>query len=118
MSRYLFALGRFSFRRRWLVLGTWLAVLIGVALAFVGFRGEPSDNFTIPGTESQQAVEQLQKRLPAFAGAQTQITFAAPAGQALTDPTVAPAIDRAVSSLTRIPEVAAAAGPTQTRQIA
>lgn len=99
MSRYLFALGGLSFRRRWLVLGTWLAVLIGVAVAFVGFRGEPSDNFTIPGTESQRAVEQLQQRLPAFAGAQTQITFAAPPGRTLTDPTIAPAIDRAVASL-------------------
>ena len=118
MSRYLFALGGLSFRRRWLVLGTWLAVLIGVAVAFVGFRGEPSDNFTIPGTESQRAVEQLQQRLPAFAGAQTQITFAAPPGRTLTDPTIAPAIDRAVASLARVPDIAAAAGPTQTRQVA
>ncbi|OKH73641.1 membrane protein [Mycobacterium sp. SWH-M1] len=118
MSRYLFALGGLSFRRRRLVLGTWLAVLIGVAVAFVGFRGEPSDNFTIPGTESQRAVEQLQQRLPAFAGAQTQITFAAPPGRTLTDPTIAPAIDRAVASLARVPDIAAAAGPTQTRQVA
>lgn len=68
MSRFLFTVGGFSFRRRRLVLGMWLAVLVGVALAFVGARGEPSDNFTIPGTESQQAVEQLQQNLPAFAG--------------------------------------------------
>lgn len=118
MSRYLFALGGFSFRRRWFVLGTWLAVLVGVALAFVGFRGEPSDNFTIPGTESQRAVEQLQQRLPAFAGAQTQITFAAPQGRALTDPALAPAIDQSLAAVNRIPEIAAAAGPGQTRQVA
>ncbi|MEW5812215.1 MAG: MMPL family transporter [Actinomycetota bacterium] len=117
MSRYLFALGGFSFRRRRLVLGTWLAVLIGVALAFVGFRGEPSDNFTIPGTESQRAVEQLQQRLPAFSGAQTQITFAAPPGRTLADPNVAPVIDQAVSSLTRDSDIAVAAGPAQTRQL-
>ncbi|PRC53234.1 hypothetical protein C6A85_54875, partial [Mycobacterium sp. ITM-2017-0098] len=85
----------FSFRRRWLVLGTWLAVLLGVALAFVGFRGEPSDNFTIPGTESPRAVEQLQQNLPDFAGAQTQITFAAPEGRVITDPALAPGIDQA-----------------------
>ena len=118
MSRYLFALGGFGFRRRWLVLGTWLAVLAGVALAFVGFRGEPSDNFTIPGTESQRAVEQLQQRLPAFAGAQTQITLAAPQGRALTDPALAPAIDRSFASVDRIPDITVAAGPAQTRQIA
>ncbi|AFM15583.1 putative RND superfamily drug exporter [Mycolicibacterium chubuense NBB4] len=117
MSRYLFALGRFSFRRRWWVLGTWLAVLIGVALAFAGFRGQPSDNFTIPGTESQRAVEQLQQKLPAFGGAQTQITFAAPPGRTITDPALAPAIDQAMAGLATVPDIAAAAGPAQTRQI-
>ena len=75
MSRFLFALGQSSFRHRWWVLGAWLAVLIAVAAGFLGFRGQPSDNFTIPGTESQRAVEQLQQNLPAFSGAQTQLTF-------------------------------------------
>ena len=117
MSRFLFTVGGFSFRRRRLVLGMWLAVLVGVALAFVGARGEPSDNFTIPGTESQQAVEQLQQNLPAFAGAQTQITFAAPEGKTITDPTLAAGIDQAVANLGSISDIATAAGPSQTRQI-
>ncbi|WP_235571414.1 MMPL family transporter [Mycobacterium sp. Root265] len=118
VSRYLYALGRFSFHRRWLVLGVWLAVLLGMAAAFIGLRGQPSDNFSIPGTESQRAVEQLQQNLPAFSGAQTQLTIAAPENRAVTDPAFAPAIDRAVANLTAIPDIAAAAGPAQTRQIA
>lgn len=117
MSRYLYALGRFSFHRRRVVLGVWLALLLGMAAAFVGLRGDPSDNFTIPGTESQRAVEQLQQNLPAFAGAQTQLTIAAPENLRITDPAFAPAIDRAVANLSAIPEIAAAAGPAQTRQI-
>ncbi|MCV7432934.1 MMPL family transporter [Mycolicibacterium bacteremicum] len=117
MSRFLFAVGGFSFRRRWLVLGTWLVVLLGVAAAFIGFRGEPSDNFTIPGTESQRAVEQLQTKLPAYSGAQTQITFAAPEGRVVSDPGLAPAIERAVAGLGSIPDIAAAAGPGQTGQV-
>ncbi|MCZ0727290.1 MMPL family transporter [Mycolicibacterium iranicum] len=117
MSRFLFTLGAASFRRRWLVLGTWLAVLLGVALAFVGFRGEPSDNFTIPGTESQRAVEQLQQNLPEYSGAQTQITFAAPQNLTVTDPRFAAPIDQAVQTLNAIPDIAAAAGPNQTKQI-
>ncbi|GAB3217046.1 MMPL family transporter [Mycolicibacterium hippocampi] len=118
MSRYLFAIGAFSYRRRWLVLGAWLAILAAVAVAFVGFRGEPSDNFTIPGTESQRAVEQLRQELPAFGGAQTQLTFAAPEGRAITDPALAAGIGEAVATVNAIPGVAAAAGPTQTGQIA
>lgn len=117
MSRYLYALGRFSFHRRWVVLGVWLAVLLGSASAFLGLRGQPSDNFTIPGTESQRAVEQLQQNLPAFAGAQTQLTIAAPENRTVTDPAFVPAIDAAIANLSTIGDIAAAAGPAQTRQI-
>ncbi len=115
MSRYLYALGRFSYRKRWLVLVTWLAVLAGVAGAGLGLGGQPSDSFSIPGTESQQAVEQLQQKLPAFGGAQTQVTFAATGDRTLSDSATAAAIDRAVAEVGRIPDVAMAAGPAQTR---
>lgn len=118
MSKYLYALGGFSFRRRRLVLGIWLAVLVGVALASLGLRGEPSDDFTIPGTESQRAVEQLRQQLPAFSGAQTQITFAVEGATKLTDPVVAAGIDRSIAEVAAIPDVAVAAGPSQTRLVA
>ena len=117
MSRYLYALGRFSYRRRWLVLVSWLALLGVVAAAGIGLRGEPSDDFSIPGTESQQAVEQLKQKLPAFSGAQTQITFAAPDGRSLADPALAGPIDNAIAGLGRQPDIAAAAGPSQTRLV-
>ena len=116
MSRFLFALGQSSFRHRWWVLGAWLAVLIAVVVGFLGFRGQPSDNFTIPGTESQRAVEQLQQNLPAFSGAQTQLTFVAPEGRAITDPSLTPAINEAVAAANNVENVAAAAGPSQTGQ--
>jgi RND superfamily putative drug exporter len=115
MSKYLYAVGAFSFRRRWLVLGAWMAVLIGVALAGVGLGGEPKDDFSIPDTESQRAVEQLAQKLPAFSGAQTQITFAAADGARLTDPAVAAAVDRSIANVGSIPQIALAAGPAQTR---
>jgi putative drug exporter of the RND superfamily len=86
-------------------------------LAGVGLRGEPSDDFTIPGTESQRAVEQLQQKLPAFSGAQTQVTFAAEPGARLSDPTLAAGIDESIANLRSIPQIAAAAGPTQTRLV-
>ncbi|MBI3223697.1 MAG: MMPL family transporter [Mycolicibacterium cosmeticum] len=118
MSRYLFELGGYSFRRRWVVVGVWLAVLLGVGAAFLGFRGEPSDSFAIPGTESQRAVEQLQHDLPAFSGAQTQLVFAVPEGRVVTDPAFSSVIDHAVSTLNTIGDIAIAAGPGQTKQIA
>lgn len=117
MSKYLYVIGAFSFRRRWVVLGVWLAVLVGVATAGLTLRGTPSDNFTIPGTESQQAVEQLKQRLPAFSGAQTQVTFATPGDARLSDPPVIEAIDRSMEAVMSIPGVTVASGPSQTRLI-
>ena len=57
-------LGRLSAKRRWWVLGAWLliAVALGAAAAPAGkpFR----DVFTIPGTDSQAAIEVLDQRFP------------------------------------------------------
>ncbi|ULE33375.1 MMPL family transporter [Mycobacterium sp. IDR2000157661] len=117
MSKYLYAIGAYSFRRRWLVLGVWLAVLVAVAAAGLSLRGTPSDNFTIPGTESQRAVEQLQQRLPAFSGAQTQVAFATPGDARLSDPPVLTAIDRSMEAVRSISGVTAASGPAQTRLV-
>lgn len=118
MSRYLYALARFSHRRRWLVLVAWLVVLGAVVAAGLGLGGQPKDDFSIPGTESQQAVEQLQQKVPAFSGAQTQVAFIAQPGRSLNDPALAPAIDRAMATVAASPDVAMAAGPTQTRLVA
>jgi RND superfamily putative drug exporter len=117
MSRYLYALGLASFRRRRLVLLVWLAILGGVVATGLGLGGEPSDNFTIPGTESQKSVELLQQRLPAFSGAQTQLTFATPDGTKVTDPGVQAGIRQAITNLAGVPQVAVAAGPEQTQLI-
>ena len=117
MSRYLYALGLASFRRRRLVLVVWLAILAGVVATGLGLGGEPSDNFTIPGTESQKSVELLQQRLPAFSGAQTQLTFAAPDGTKVTDPGAQDGIRQAITNLSGVPQVAVAAGPEQTQLI-
>lgn len=46
-------LGRFGFRRRWLTLGTWVAILVSV-FVLVGTIGTSSDSsFSIPDSESK-----------------------------------------------------------------
>lgn len=117
MSHFLYRLGRFSFRRKWAVLGAWLVVLIGVGAAGLGLGGEPTDNFTIPGTESQRAAGLLEQKLPAFSGAQTQLTFAVQGDRKLTDPPVAAAIGNSIATLSTVPQVALAAGPAETRLV-
>ncbi|WP_019926125.1 MMPL family transporter [Nocardia sp. BMG111209] len=117
MSRYLYAIGAFAYRRRWLVSGIWLVVLLGVAIAGLTAGGRPTDDFTIPGTESQRAVEHLRQTMPEYGGAQTQIVFAAGEGAKLSDPGLAAGIGAAMAGLPAVPHVAAALSPQQTRQV-
>ena len=86
MSSYLQRLGRFSFRRRRFVVGAWLTVLVAVGTTATLAGGSFSSNFSIPGTESQRALDLLAQRLPASsaAGAHSRLVFAAPTGSHLT----------------------------------
>ena len=81
MALLLFRLGRFSYRHRWLVLSAWLAVLVAVGGSAAAFHGTMSNNFQIPGTETQQMLDKLKKDLPNSAGGTAGIVFEADGGQ-------------------------------------
>ena len=113
MASFLYRLGRFAFRRRWLVTGLWLAVL---ALALTGagtLSGKSSDSFSIPGTPSQQAIDLLGERFPqaAAGGATARVVFAAPTGQTIGDTGHKAAIESAVAELRQAPQVASVTDP-------
>jgi RND superfamily putative drug exporter len=117
MSRYQSRLGRFSFVHRRAVLAAWLLVLgLVITLAAVS-GGKTSDQFSVPGTQSQQAIDLLQQRIPAFAGASTQIIVATRPGEKVTAPALAKAIDATVTRLGHLPQVALVSNPFQARSV-
>jgi putative drug exporter of the RND superfamily len=118
VSNYLYRLARFAFRRRRLVLAAWLAAAIAaIAIAAIS-GGKTNDNFTIPGTEAQNAAQVLAARLPAFSGGQSTIVFATTGGSAkVTDPATRAAIDAAMSKLKSVPQVSAVVDPFQARAV-
>ena len=118
MSNYLYRLARFAFRRRRLVLATWLlAAIAAIALAQLS-GGKTNDTFTIPGTEAQNAATVLQAKLPAFSGGQSTIVFATTNGTAkVTDPTAKAAIESAMTKLKSIPQVSAVTTPFQSHLV-
>ncbi|MGH8973080.1 MAG: MMPL family transporter [Acidimicrobiia bacterium] len=83
MSRLLYRLGKFSVRRRRSVLAAW--ILIAVAIGVVGgaLGGAPSEDFSMPGTESQTAIDLLTERFPAQSGASVRAVVADPDGGSL-----------------------------------
>ncbi|MEZ5298555.1 MAG: MMPL family transporter [Ilumatobacteraceae bacterium] len=85
MSTFLYRLGKFSVRNRRLVLIGWLLAFVAIAVGSVAAGGETSDEFSIPGTESQQAFDLLDERFPAQSGTSAQIVFATQDGSPLVE---------------------------------
>ncbi|GII22423.1 MMPL family transporter [Planosporangium mesophilum] len=118
MASLLYRLGRFAFRRRWLVTLAWLAVLAATLVGAATLSKPTSGAFSIPGTPAQQAIDLLRERFPqaSAGGATARIVFAAPDGQTLTAERRA-AIERVVADLRNSPQVASVTDPFQTRAV-
>jgi len=111
VSTYLYRLARWCFHHRRLVLSGWLlAVVVVVVLSVLG-HGTENNNITIPGTESQQVVDLLETKIPAFSGAQTQVVFASNGQQKVTSADYAAGIQKAVKQMGAVPQVAEVKDP-------
>ncbi|WP_460403942.1 MMPL family transporter [Actinophytocola sediminis] len=119
MATTLYRLGRFAFRARKLVLAIWLAVLVGMGIAAVTLSGPTEDGFSVPGTESQQALELIKQRFPqsAAGGASAQLVFGAPDGETLTDAANQETVTRTLADLEGAPQVASVTDPYAGRAI-
>nr|WP_228497887.1 MMPL family transporter [Plantibacter sp. VKM Ac-2876] len=107
----LYTLGRRAFRARKLVLILWIAVLAVAGGGALLFNQGTDNAFSIPGTESQEALDSLEHTFPQVSGASAQIVVVAPAGDTVDDADVRSAIDDAVTSLGRIDQVEQAVSP-------
>ena len=101
MAGLLAKIGRGTFRHRWATLLAWLMILIAVASISVIVSKPESTQFTVPGTQSQQAMDLLEQRFPAASGATAQMVFAAPSGETLNDPTIKVAVEASLAQARR-----------------
>jgi RND superfamily putative drug exporter len=119
MASRLYRLGRLTYRRRRLVAAMWLAVLIAMGVAASTLSGPYSDEFSVPGTESQQALDVLADRFPqsGLAQATANVVFAAPDGQRLDTPERRAAVAAVLTQVRADPEVATATDPFATQGV-
>ncbi|HZB51914.1 MAG TPA: MMPL family transporter [Mycobacteriales bacterium] len=75
-------LGGWAYRRRRLAVALWIAVLAAVTAGAQAAGSAWQNDFSLPGTESQRALDLLAERAPEAAGASAQVVFQAPAGLA------------------------------------
>ncbi|MET8152813.1 MMPL family transporter [Actinoplanes sp. NPDC049668] len=111
MATLLYRLGRASFRRRKLVVVLWLVLLAALGGAALAFKGPTASNFTMPGTESQRAIDALQREFPEASGATGTIVVAAPQGATLADPKLTAAVQGLVKEASGLPGALGAVDP-------
>ena len=89
MSSALSRIGSWCFRHRRWVLSAWVVVIAVLAVVGLSVKQPTTNSFTIPGTESQQALDLLNQKFPGTGGAQAQVVFSVPVGQTLTSAPIA-----------------------------
>ncbi len=111
MSSALYSLGRWAVGARRLVLVAWIGLLV-LAGGLAGLVGQGlDDEVTIPGTESQAALDRLAATFPQVSGASAQVVVVAPDGSTVEDNAVRGPVEDAVTALGDIDGVAAVTSP-------
>lgn len=113
MALLLYRLGKFSYRHRWTVISLWLAVLVAVGASAAAFHGTLSNNFQIPGTETQRIADQLRQDLPSASGGSASIVFEAPERGFTAESRAA--VSEALKKLESLPDVKATVDPFATQ---
>lgn len=111
MATLLYRIGRGAYRHRRIVLAGWLAVLAAVVCCLTAFGGKLDNTFTIPGSQSQRALDTMAEHFPAAAGTSAQLVFSAPKEARVTEPKYAAAISRTLAAAQHAPQVAVVISP-------
>lgn len=111
MSSLLYRLGRAVYAGRRRVALTWLLVLL-LAGAGAALLNQGTDNtFSIPGTESGEALDQLSRTFPQVSGTSARYVVVAPDGMTVQDDAIAGPVSDAVTALESVDLVAAVSDP-------
>jgi putative drug exporter of the RND superfamily len=105
------AFARWSVRRRWWVIGGWLALIVMLAgVSQLAGGATYKNNFTFPASDSQTAQVILQRDFPAAAGDVDQVVFHTTTGT-VTDPAVRDRMQRVLAKVASLTDVVQVASP-------
>jgi RND superfamily putative drug exporter len=107
----LYAIGRFCARHHWATIAVWVVLAVGLVLVGQAGESKTNDNLTLPGTGSTEATELLEDKLPEQAFGSNPLVFQAKAGQVLTAPKYAIAVEESVKRLNALHDVNSAVSP-------
>ncbi|MCS4535558.1 MMPL family transporter [Corynebacterium sp. HS2168-gen11] len=103
MAAWLYQLGKWSYRAKWLVVSAWVIILAAFGGSAFAFQEGYTDAFSINGTQAQKATFLLLKNFPnekpPIEATGVTIAFKAPEGETLTETSNKEAIDAVITSI-------------------
>ncbi|MFD7023468.1 MMPL family transporter [Promicromonospora sukumoe] len=111
MSSFLYRLGHAVARHRGLVVVAWLLILLACGGASGALNKGTDDTFTVPGSESQDAMDHLDHVFPQVSGTSAQLVLLVPAGQQVDTGPIHGAVSDAVDRIGDVPQVERASDP-------
>src|SRR5207237_10305288 len=97
------ALARFCYRRRRLVVGLWVATLVGINVLASVVGTNFTTNFSAPNTESTRAANLLRANFKAQSGDAVQVVFEG--NPSMHDPAVREQVRAFAAALGKVPHV-------------
>ncbi|HEY6145267.1 MAG TPA: MMPL family transporter [Solirubrobacterales bacterium] len=110
MTAPLYALGRFSSRHHYPVIGAWIVLAIALLAISHSAGSKTSENLTLPGTDSTIATELLEDDLPEQAYGSNPLVMEAPQGK-LTAAKYAAGVAETEKKLNALEDVNSAVSP-------
>jgi RND superfamily putative drug exporter len=104
------AIARWCIRHRVVVIAAWVIVLIGLSALAQAAKSDYNNSFSLPGTGSTMAQQQLARTVPAHSGDSDTIVWRVRTGT-VRDPAVVARMSGVLSRISKFPEVAAVTGP-------
>ena len=106
------SLARWCYTHRRIVVLAWIAAVVGVTAIHSAVGSSYSDNFSLPHTQSFDAVRLLQRNAPKVSGDVDQIVIAVKNGK-VTDAAARAKTQQLLSKIEQMPHVASVASPLQ-----
>jgi RND superfamily putative drug exporter len=104
------SIARWCYGHRFVVLGMWLAALVGLGVVNAAVGSGYTDNFALPGTESTKALSLLQSAFPAQAGESDTIVWQVRQGS-VRDAAVLQPVSAMLDKVAHAPNVAGVTSP-------
>jgi RND superfamily putative drug exporter len=110
LEQLMLKLTRWTIAHRRLVVAAWVVLAVGVLAVSQAVGKRDANNFSLPNTDSQRAIDLLESRFPAQAGDADQIVFRTRDGK-LADASARAVIVPLLGRIARLPHVAGVVSP-------